>query len=189
MSTHPLMLPSLSPKEALFACLPAPSWKLLAFTVKSTLSSSCSHSNSHLSRQNAALAHLNSLSLYDLVFSTEGFVLFPFGKGGSGVLAKCSLSVALTPLFPFRQAQCAQVFPLKPAPFCTLFAGLGSTNKSATALLFSSDLILALFSLPYSLLHFSFYLNLSCRNCLLSPPVLSCYNGPPTLVSPGERRG
>ena len=42
-----------------------------------------------------------------------------------------ALSVALRPLFPFRQAQCAQVFRLKPAPFCTFFADLGSTNKSA----------------------------------------------------------
>ena len=30
-------------------------------------------------------------------------------------------------------------FPLKPAPFCMLFAGLGSTYKSATFLLFLSD--------------------------------------------------
>ena len=50
-----------------------------------------------------------------------------------------ALSVALRPLFPFRQAQYAQVFPLKPAPFCTLFAGLGSTNKSAISLLLPSD--------------------------------------------------
>ena len=40
-------------------------------------------------------------------------------------------SVALWPLFPFQQAQYVQVFPLKPAPFCTLFAGLGNTNKFA----------------------------------------------------------
>ena len=57
-----------------------------------------------------------------------------------------ALSVALRPLFPFRQAQYVQVFPLKPAPFCTLFAGLGSTNKSAIFFLFY--LILALFSPP-----------------------------------------
>ena len=46
-----------------------------------------------------------------------------------------ALSVALRPLFPYRQAQYAQVFLLKPAPFCTLFAGLGSTIKSAVFLL------------------------------------------------------
>ena len=48
-------------------------------------------------------------------------------------------SVALRLLFPFQRAQHAQVFPLKPAPFCTLFAGLGSTNKSAISLLLLSD--------------------------------------------------
>ena len=50
-----------------------------------------------------------------------------------------ALSVALKPLFLFHQAQYAQVFPLKPAPLFTLFAGLGSTNKSATSLLLLSD--------------------------------------------------
>ena len=47
--------------------------------------------------------------------------------------------MALRPLFHFQQAQYVQVFPLKPAPFCTLFAGLGSTNESSTSLLFLSD--------------------------------------------------
>ena len=43
--------------------------------------------------------------------------------------------MALRPLFPFRQAQYVPVFLLKP-PFCTLFAGLGNTIKSAISLLF-----------------------------------------------------
>ena len=53
-------------------------------------------------------------------------------------------------LFPFRQAQYPQVFRLKPAPFCTLFAGLGSTNKSAISLLLLSDFrsVLAILSSP-----------------------------------------
>ena len=64
-----------------------------------------------------------------------------------------ALSVALRPLFPFRQAQYAQVFPLKPAPFCTLFAGLGNTNKSAISLLLSdSRSVLATLSSPPSFL-------------------------------------
>ena len=90
-----------------------------------------------------------------------------------------ALSVALRPLFPFRQAQYVQVFPLKPAIFCTLFAGLGSTIKSAISLLFPSCLTLVLSSPPCPLLHLSSYLKLcsrSGRNCLLSP-VLSGYNG------------
>ena len=41
--------------------------------------------------QCAALAHLDSLPPHDLVLWTDGFVPFPFGKGGSGVLANCSL--------------------------------------------------------------------------------------------------
>ena len=63
-----------------------------------------------------------------------------------------ALSVALRPLFPFRQAQFVPVFPLKPAPFCTLFAGLGSTIKSAVSLLLSSCLTLVLSSPPSFLL-------------------------------------
>ena len=89
--------------------------------------------------------------------------------------------MALRPIFTFLQTQYAQVFPLKPAPFCTSFAGLGSTNKSAISLLFFYYLTLVLFSPPCSLLHLSFYLKLSGRsgrNCLLSP-VLSGYNGSP----------
>ena len=60
-----------------------------------------------------------------------------------------ALSVALRPLFPFRQAQFAPVFPLKPAPFCMLFAGLGNTIKSAIFLLLSdSRSVLATLSSP-----------------------------------------
>ena len=100
-----------------------------------------------------------------------------------------ALSLSLRPLFPFQQAQYAQVFLLKTAPFSKLFAGLGSTNKSTTSHLFSSYLTLALSLSTCPLLHLSFYLNLSGRNCLLPLPVLSGYCGSRTLVSPGERRG
>ena len=41
-STHPLILPSTSPMEALVACPSSPPWNLLSFTVESTLSSPCS---------------------------------------------------------------------------------------------------------------------------------------------------
>ena len=61
------------------------------FTVKSTLSSSCCHSDPPLSRQGTALAHLDSLPPHDLVFWTDSSVPFPFGKGGSGILSNCSL--------------------------------------------------------------------------------------------------
>ena len=39
----------------------------------------------------SALAHLDSIPPYDLVLWTDGSVPFRFGKGGSGVLANCSL--------------------------------------------------------------------------------------------------
>ena len=106
--------------------------------------------------------------------------LFPFLLARAALAyLLAALSVIQRLLFPFRQAQHAQVFPLKPAPFCKLFAGLGSTNKSATSLLFSYYLTLALFSPPCPLLRLSFYLKLSGRsgrNCLLFPPALSGYN-------------
>ena len=117
--------------------------------------------------------------------------LFLLAKAALAFLST-ALSVALSPLFPFRQAQFVQVFPLKPAPLCTLFAGLGSTNQSAISLLFSYYLTLVLSSPPCSLLYFCSYLKLcgrSGRNCLLLPPVLSGYNGSPdTRFSRGTTR-
>ena len=83
------MLPSTSPREALFACPPFSPWNLPSFTVESTLSSPCSRSDPPLTRQSATLAHLDSLFPYNLVLWTNGSVSFPFGKGGSGVVANC----------------------------------------------------------------------------------------------------
>ena len=80
--------------------------------------------------------------------------LFVLAKAAPAFLPT-ALSVALRPLFPFRKARYVQVFSLKPAPFCTLFAGLGSTNKSAISLLFSYYLTLVLSSPPCPLLHLS----------------------------------
>ena len=132
---------------------------------------------STLSRQGAALAHLDSIPPYDLVLWTDSYVPFLFLTMAALAYLPTALSVALRPLFFFQQAQYAQLFLLKLAPFCTLFAGFGSINKSAIFLLFSSYLILVLSSSSCSLLRLSCYLNLSGRNCLLSPPVLSGYNG------------
>ena len=124
--------------------------------MESTLSTSCSRSDPPLSRQGAALAHLDSLSPHDLVLWTDGSVPFFLARAAPAFLPS-ALSVSLRPLFPFRQAQYAQVFPLKPAPFQTLFAGLGSTNKAAISLLFSYYLtrsVLATLSSPPSFLLF-----------------------------------
>ena len=102
VSTHPLMLPSTSSREALFACPAFPPWNLPSFTVESTLSSPCS-------RQGAALAHLDSLPPHDLVLWTDGSVPFPLVRAAPAYLPT-ALSVALRPVFPFQQAQYAQVF-------------------------------------------------------------------------------
>ena len=59
---------------------------------------------------------------------------------------------------------------------------LVSAEPTSLALLFSSYLTLALALPPCPLLHLFFYLKLcrrSGRNCLLSPPVISGYNGSP----------
>ena len=50
------------------------------------------------------------------------------------------------------EAQYVQVFPLKPASFCKLSAGLGSTKKSATSLFFFFSLTLVILSSPLSFL-------------------------------------
>ena len=62
-STHPLMLPSFSPRVALLACPLFPPWNLPSFTVESILSSPCSRPDPPLSRQGAALVHLDSFPL------------------------------------------------------------------------------------------------------------------------------
>ena len=125
-STHPPMLHSTSPSEALFACPPSPPLNLPSFTAEFTPSSPCSRRDPPLSRQGAALAHLDHLP-------PQALFLF--------LLAKATMAyfVAPRPLSPFRQAQYVQVFPLKPAPFCTLFAGLGNFIKSVTSLLLSNS--------------------------------------------------
>ena len=115
-----------------------------------------------------------------MIWCSGQMALFLLEKAAQASLPT-ALSMALRPLFPFQQAQYVQVFPLKPAPSCKLFAGLSST-KSATSLLLLSDLFCLL-------LHLSFYLNQSGRNCLLSPSVLSGYNGfPDTHFSRGRTR-
>ena len=139
------MFPSTCSMEALLACPPCPLWNLPSFTVESTLLTPCSRSDLPHSRQGASLAHLDSLPLMIWYSGLTAFILFSLGEGGSGVPANCSLC-STEGTFPFRQAQYVPVFPLRSAPFCTLFAGLGSTNKSAISLIFSHYLTLVLSS-------------------------------------------
>ena len=120
---------------------------------------------------------LPTLTLSPLMIWYSGLMalfLFLLAKAAQAFLS-AALTVAPRPLFSFQQAQYLQVFPLKPASFCTLFASLGSTNKSATSLLLpDSRSVLSL--------HLFFYLKLSSL-------FYQATMGPRTLVSPGERRG
>ena len=88
-----------------------------------------------------------------MVIWTVGSVPF-FGKGGSSVLAKCSL-YGIETSFCFRQAQYVQVFPLKSVAFCNLSADPASTNKSAISLFFSASQTFALFTTSWFLLIYS----------------------------------
>ena len=99
-----------------------------------------------------------------------------------------ALSVVLKPFFPSQQAQHAQVSLLKPGPFCKLFAGLGSTDKSATSLFFFSYLTLTLSSTPCPLLHLSFYLKDPAGTVFSLLLLYQATMGSRILISPGERR-
>ena len=61
-STHPLMLPSTSSREALLECPPSPPWNLPSFTVEFTLSSPCSRSDPPLSLVKVRLSLTLALS-------------------------------------------------------------------------------------------------------------------------------
>ena len=177
-STHPLIIPSTSPREALLACPPSPPGNLLSFTVESTLSSPCSHSDPPLTCQGAALAHLDSLPLYDLVLWTDSSVPLPFGKDISGVLANCFLCGTDATLSFSAGPVCSNFS----AEACTILHALCWVAAAPTSLpfLFSSYLTLVLFLPPCPLLHLSFYFKLfgrSGKNRLLSPPVLLGYSG------------
>ena len=86
-----------------------------------------------------------------MIWYSRQTTLFLLAKSALAYLPT-ALCVALRPLFPFQQAQFVQVSLLKPAPFCMLFVGLGSTNKSAISLHFSFYLTLVLSSSPSFLL-------------------------------------
>ena len=144
--------------------------------MESTLSFPCFHSDP-LFLAKVRLSLILTLShLKTWYFEQTALFLFLLAKAALAYLPT-ALSVALRPSFPFQQAQYAQVSPLKPASLSKLFPGLGIINKSATFLLFSYSITLVLSSSCCSLLRLSCFLNLSGRNCLLSPPVLSGYNG------------
>ena len=177
-STHPLMLPSTCSREALVACPPFPPWNLPFFTVESTLSTPCSRSDPPLSRQGAALSHLDFFPTHDLVLWTDGSVPFHFGKGGSGVLATCSLCGTGATL-SFSAGPVCSSFSAEACAILHALCWSRQRQQVCHFFLFSSCLTLVLTSPPCPFLHLFSYLKLcgrSGRNCLLSP-VLSGYNG------------
>ena len=93
-----------------------------------------------------------------------GLFLFLLAKAALAYLPT-AVFMALRPPFRFRQAQYVPVFPLKPAPFCKLFA-VSATPTSLLPLF--SFRTLALSSPLYPLLRLSFYLNLCGRSVFVS---------------------
>ena len=189
-STYPIMLPSTCSREALFACLPLPPWNLPSFTVEFTLSSSCSRFDP-LSLAKVRLLLTLTPSFFMIWCSEQAALFLLLLAKTAPAYLPTALSVAPRPLFSSQQAQYVQVFRLKPAPFCTLFADLGSTNKPATSLLFSNYLTLALSSPLCPLLRLSFHLKLcgrSGRNCFLFPVLSGAKASPDTRFSRGTTR-
>ena len=175
-STHPLMLRSTCSREALVACPPCPSWNLPSFMVESTLFSPCSCSDPPLSRQGAALAHLDSLSPHDLALWTDGSVPFPFGKGGSGVLANCSLCGTEATL-SFSAGPVCSSFS---AEACAILHALCWSRQHHKVCHFSSFLLLS--DSRHPVLSSTFFVISNsvadlAETVFFSPPVLSGYNG------------
>ena len=81
-----------------------------------------------------------------MVLWTDGSDPFPFGKGGSGVLANCSLCGTEVTL-SFSTGLVRLIFSAKAYAILHFYTGLGSTIKSATSHFLSSNLTLV-FSSP-----------------------------------------
>ena len=116
-----------------------------------------------------------TLTLFPLMIWCFGQTALSLLTRAAPAFLPTALSVALRPLFPFQQAQYAQVFS---AEACAILHALYWFRQHQQVCHFSSLLLL---SESRSVLHLSCYLKLcgrSGRNCLLSP-VLSGYNGSP----------
>ena len=146
-----------------------------SFTVESTFFSSCSRSDLPLSRQGAALAHLDSLPPHDLVLWNDGF----------GVLANCSLCGTEATLFFSADQVCSSFY----AEACAILQALCWSRQHQQVCHFSSLFLLSDSGSVFSSIFFStsnsladlagtvFYLLLFYQATI----------GPRTLVSPGER--
>ena len=109
---------------------------------------------------------------------TDGSVPFPVGKGGSGVLANCSLCGTEATL-SFSAGPVCSSFP---AEACAILHALCWSRQHQQVCHFSSLLLLS--DSRSVLAALSSHLKLCGRfgrNCLLSPSVLSGYNGSPDI--------
>ena len=105
-----------------------------------------------------------------MIWCSELTALFVFFLAAPAYLPS-ALSVALRPLFPAGPL-CSSFS----AEACAILHALCWSRQHQQVCHFSSSISFC------PLLHLSFYLRLFCRcgrNCLLSPPVLSGYNGSP----------
>ena len=147
----------------------------------------CSRSDPSLTRQGAAPAYFHFLLPHDLVLWIDGSVPFPFGKGGSGVLANCSFCGTWATLCFSAGPVCSSFS----AEACAILHALCWSWQHQQVCHFSSLLLL---SDSRSVLS-SIFPHISNSVTDLARTVFSlllCYQttmGPRTLVSPRERRG
>ena len=187
-STHPLMLSSTSPREALLACPGFSPWNLPSLIVDSTLSSSCSCSDPPLTRQDAALVHLDSLPLLIWYSRYTALFPFPFGKGGSGVLTNCLLCGTEATLSFSAGPVCSSCS----AEAYTILNALCWSRQHQQVCHLSYYLTLAPSSPPCPFSIFPFTSNSVADLARAVFSFLLCYQatmGPQTFVSPGEHRG
>ena len=203
-STHPLIVSPTCPREALFVFPPSRPSNISSFTVELILSSPCSRTDP----PSPAKVRLSlTLILFHLTIWRDGFVPFPFGKGGSGVLANCSLCGTEATL-SFSAGPVYLDFSTE--------SGLGSTSKFAIFPLLFSDSLSVLNSLssppPFLLSQSLWYIwqelsslssfairlrwvpghsflpwnyaagELARRGALLLPSAISCSLSPPTSL-------
>ena len=183
-STHPLMLPSTCSREALVACPSCPPWNLpFRWSPPFPLLA--------LAPIPLSLAHRDSLPPHDVVLWTDGCVPFPFGKGGSGVLANCSFCGAETTL-SFSAGPVCSSFSTEA---CAILHALCWSRQHQQVCHFSSLILLSdsrsvlatLYSPPSSLLSqipWQIWHELSSLVVFYQATM-----GPRTLVFPGERHG
>ena len=133
------MLPSTCSREALLACPPCPPWNLPSFMVESTLSTPCYRSDPPSLTKVRLSPTLILFPLMIWCFGQTALFRFLLVRAALAFLPT-ALSVALRPLFPFRQAQYAQVFSVEA---CAILHALCWSRQQHKVCHFSSLLLLS----------------------------------------------